>query len=439
MKTKIERIAAKARSDKHQRFTSLAHHITPTLLWECLNEIPYDTSVGIDKINLKQAKSTFSDWSAEVLKQIHQGGYKPPTARRVYIPKPGRSEKRPLNIPTIIDRTVQRAVSKILTCIYEADFLPSSFGGRPQVGAHHAIATLRNAIECQNITWLYEVDLKSFFCSLNHGWIEQFIDLRVGDPRIVRLIKRWIRTGHMEDGKRVPATEGTAQGGPISVLLSNVYLHYALDLWVEKVVKPRLKGRVYYIRYLDDFVLGFQLEEDAKRFEKALPNRLARFSLEIQPTKTRLIPFGRWALKHAERTSTRMQTFYFLGFTFYNNRNRKGRYVLGMKTERSRFKRSCAKIKEITRLNRHKPLQEQIYRINSFLLGTYHYYGVTGNSEALQRLHYYATRQWRKALSSRSQSGRLNWDKFRKILSIFPLRRPKIYMPHQKLADMVLL
>jgi len=230
--------------------------------------------------------------------------------------------------------------------------------------------------------WVYEIDLKNFFGSLNHGWIEQFIDLRVGDPRIVRLIKRWIRTGHMENGKRIPSTEGTAQGGPISVLLSNIYLHYVLDLWVEKFVKPRMKGRVYYVRYLDDFVLAFQGEEDAKRFEQVLPKRLERFFLELQPAKTWLIPFGRWAMKQAQRTQTRMQTFYFMGFTFYNNRTKTGRYRLGMKTERSRFQRSCAIIKEITRTNRHMPLQVQIYRINSFLLGTYHYYGVTGNGDA---------------------------------------------------------
>ena len=218
-----------------------------------------------------------------------------------------------------------------------------------------------------------------------------------------------------------------------------LHLHYVLDLWVEKVVKPRMKGRVYYVRYLDDFVLAFQGEEDAKRFEQVLPKRLERFFLELQPAKTRLIPFGRWAMKQAQRTQTRMQTFYFLGFTFYNNRTKTGRYRLGMKTERSRFQRSCAIIKEITRTNRHMPLQVQIYRINSFLLGTYHYYGVTGNGDALKRLHYYATKQWRKALSSRSQSGRLNSEKYRKILSIFPLRRPKIYFPHAKLAEMVLL
>ncbi|MEJ2743883.1 MAG: reverse transcriptase domain-containing protein [Gammaproteobacteria bacterium] len=439
MTTTFERIAAKARGDKTMRFTSLCHHITPALLWESLNEIPYDTSAGVDRINLKQAKKTFPQWSQEVISQIHRGGYRPAAARRVYIPKPGKVEKRPLNVPTVIDRAIQRSVNKVLNNIYEADFLACSFGGRPERNAHQALATIKHAIDQKGVNWVYEADLKNFFGSLNHGWVEQFIDLRVGDPRLIRLIKRWLRAGHLEGGKRIPAQQGAAQGGPISVLLSNLYLHYVLDLWIEKVVKPRLKGRVYYVRYLDDFILGFQYETDAKRFESALIKRLERFSLALEPSKTRFIAVGRHARNKARREGKPMQTFYFLGFTLYNTRSRTGLYVIGMKTEKSRLKRGIEKLKATMKAIRHKPLETQIKSINSFLTGSYCYYGVMGNMDSLQRLYYTTLKQWKKTLSTRSQSGRLNWEKFRKILSVYPIRRPRIYIGYKQLEQLVLL
>lgn len=374
-----------------------------------------------------------------MISAIHRGGYQPPPARRVYIPKPGKAEKRPLNVPTVMDRALQRSVSKILTNIFEADFMKSSFGGRPKLGAHHAIATIREAIVMHNVNWVYEADLKNFFGSLNHGWVKQFIDLRVGDPRITKLIKRWLRAGHIEDGKHIHAEHGAAQGGPISVLISNIYLHYVLDLWVEKVVKPKLKGKVYYVRYLDDFVLGFQLEEDALRFQHVLTKRLEKFSLELEPSKTRLILFGKYARKMAKSSGQVMQTFYFLGFTFYNQSTRKGKYALGMKTEKSRLQRSMAKLKVIMSRNRHKPLKEQILSINQFLTGSFCYYGVMGNYTALRNLYYYTIKQWRKSLSSRSQSGRINWEKYRKILKYHPIQKPFIRVGYRQMVDMALL
>ena len=439
MKTGLERIAAKARRHPSQRFTSLAHHITAQLLWESLNEIPYNSSAGIDKISVKEAKRTFAQWSKAVLKHIHDGGYRPPPARRVYIPKPGKAEKRPLNVPTVIDRALQRSVSKILTGIYEADFQKSSFGGRPILSAHHAIATVKTAIEERDTHWVYEADLKSFFCSLNHGWVEQFIDLRVGDPRITKLIKRWLKAGHMENSKVVQAQKGAAQGGPISVLISNIYLHYVLDLWIEKKVKPQMKGALNYVRYLDDFLLCFQYEEDALRFQRVLVKRLDKFSLELESSKTCLVRFGRSARGWSRRNNQKMQTLYFLGFTFYNGVSRKGRYSVGLKTEKSRYRRSVMKLKAIINRQRHKPLAQQILSINQFLTGSFAYYGVVGNYVSLQNLRYNAIKQWRKALSSRSQSGRVNWEKFNKILKYHPIRRPFIQVGFQDIRRMALL
>ena len=439
MKTKLERIAAKARSNKRQRFTSLAHHITPQLLSESLSEIPYNTSAGIDRIDIKKALEKFSPWSQEVIKQMHQFGYRPPAARRVYIPKPGKMEKRPLNVPTVFDRTLQRSVSKLLTEIYEADFLDCSFGGRPKRNAHQAIATVKKAIMARRVNFVYEADLKNFFGSLNHGWVERFIDLRVGDPRITTLIKRWLKAGHMENSQHEVSTVGAAQGGPISVLLSNIYLHYVLDLWIEKVVKPKLSGEVYYVRYLDDFILCFEKKIDAERFERVLVRRLEKFSLELEPSKTRLIEFGRFANERVQRRKQKMQTFYFLGFTFFNSRAGNGGYALGIKTEKTRLKRSIAKLKQIICAKRHKPLLEQNLSINQFMTGTYCYYGIMGNIESLRQLYYYAIKQWRKSLSSRSQSGRVNWEKYRKILHHYPIRRPRIFIGYKQLYQMALL
>lgn len=439
MKTKLERIAAKARSNKRQRFTSLAHHITPQLLGESLSEIPYNTGAGIDRIDIKKAQEKFSLWSQEVIKQIHQFGYRPPAARRVYIPKPGKVEKRPLNVPTVFDRTLQRSVSKLLTEIYETDFLDCSFGGRPKRNAHQAIATVKKAIMARRVNFVYEADLKNFFGSLNHGWVERFIDLRVGDPRITTLIKRWLKAGHMENGQHEVSTVGAAQGGPISVLLSNIYLHYVLDLWIEKVVKPKLLGEVCYVRYLDDFILCFEKKIDAERFERVLIKRLAKFSLELEPSKTRLIEFGRFANERVKRRNEKVQTFYFLGFTFFNSRAGNGGYALGIKTEKTRLKRSIAKLKQIISAKRHKPLLEQNLSINQFMTGTYCYYGIMGNIESLRQLYYYAIKQWRKSLSSRSQSGKVNWEKYRKILHHYPIRRPRIFVGYKQLYQMALL
>lgn len=439
VKTKLDQIAAKARNEKKLQFTSLAHHITEQLLWESLLEIPKKTSSGMDGIDVEEAKSTFPVWSKNLLKQLHSKGYQPPSARRVYIPKPGKLEKRPINVPTVIDRVLQRSVSKVLMLIYEQDFLTSSFGGRPKLGAHKALATVRTVIERKNVNFVFEADLKNFFGSLNHGWVEQFLDLRVADPRIVILIRRWLKAGHMEDGVRNISNEGAPQGGSISVLISNIYLHYVLDLWIERVVKPKLKGNVHYVRYLDDFVLCFEYEEDMIRFEKALPKRLGKFDLDLEPSKTRSLPFGRSALFRAKSVGGKMTTFYFLGFTFYNSKTSRGSYKVELKTEKTRLKRSMQKLKQMLNKCRHLPIQYQQLRINQFLTGTYNYYGLAGNYEALRSIYYYAIKQWRKALSSRSHSGRMNWEKYRKILHYFKLRKPKIVVKYSDYKRLVVL
>ena len=295
----------------------------------------------------------------------------------------------------------------MLSAIYEQDFLPCSFGGRPGRGAHHALATLNEVIAVRKVGWVLEADLKNFFGSLGHDWLLQFVQHRVGDPRLISLIRRWLKAGVLEEGVVTPSEMGTPQGGSISVLLSNVYLHYALDLWFERVAKPRLRGEAYLVRYIDDFVVCFQFREDALRFQEALRKRLGKFGLMLEPTKTKLVEFGRFAHRHASRHGRkRPETIYFMGFTLYCTRNLKGNFKVGMRTEKSRLRRSLMSLCDQMRQTRHRPIQEQVDALNLTLRGHYAYYGVAGNIRALQRVHRFVERYWRKMLCSRSWAGR---------------------------------
>jgi RNA-directed DNA polymerase len=240
METGLEHIAAKARCEPKLRFTSLAHHITRDRVQRNLSRISNRSAVGVDGQTAEAAKESFGEWIEPMLQSIHRQGYRAPAVRRVYIPKPGKTEKRPLGVPTVSDRALQRSTAEVLSAIYEQDFLPCSFGGRPKLSAHHALSTLNEAIAGGRTSWVLEADLKNYFGSLSHEWMLRFVEHRVGDPRLISLIRRWLKAGVLEDGAVHPSDEGTPQGGSISVLLSNVYLHYVLDLWFERIVKPRL-------------------------------------------------------------------------------------------------------------------------------------------------------------------------------------------------------
>ena len=415
MQTGLERIAEKARKETKLLFTSVAHHLTKELIWESLCHIPKGSAPGVDGQSVDNAKENFGVWSGEMLTAIHRCGYKAPAIRRVYIPKPGKAEKRPIGIPPIADRALQRSVAKVLSAIYEADFLKCSFGGRPGIGAHNALCTFNEVIAGKKVSWVLECDLKNFFGSLDHGWLIRFVNHRVGDPRIICLIRRWLKAGIMEDGCIRENTDGTPQGGSISVLLSNIYLHYALDLWFERVVKPRIEGEVYLIRYLDDFVVCFQYRADALRFREVLEGRLQKFLLSLEPTKTKLVEFGRFATRHAKERGKRMETISFLGFTHFCTTNQKGNFMVGRKTEKSRQRRCFDNLSKMMQFDRHKPLGEQAQGINQILQGYYAYYGMGGNLISLQRIYRFAERYWRKMLSSRSQRGRITWEVFHKI------------------------
>ena len=434
MTTGLERIAARARCEPKLRFTSLAHHITKERVWENLCQIATDSAPGVDGQTVPEAKESFEVWIEAMLQSVHRQGYPAPNIRRVYIPKPGKQEKRPLGVPCVADRALQRSAAQVLSAIYEQDFLSCSFGGRPGRGAHQALASLHEVISGRKVEWVLEADLKNFFGSLSHEWMLRFVEHRVGDPRLISLIRHWLKASILEDGEVHANEEGTPQGGSISVLLSNVYLHYVLDLWFERVVKPRLRGEAYMVRYLDDFVLCFQYRADALRVQKALCQRLGKFGLTLESSKTKLVEFGRFAQRHAsKRGRKRPETIYFLGFTLYCTRNRKGNFRVGLRTEKSRLRRALMRLQDQMRRMRHLSIREQTECLNQMLRGHYAYYGIAGNIRALQRVHRAVERYWRKMLSSRSWHGQVWWKQFQQIKARFPLLRPKLYLRYSEL------
>ncbi|MGP4082593.1 group II intron reverse transcriptase/maturase [Pseudalkalibacillus sp. R45] len=439
MITGLERIAAKANNETKVQFTSLAHHISKDLVRGSLEHMPKDTSAGIDGITRDMAIHDFENWIQDMMNSIHRMSYKPPEVRRVWIPKPGKTEKRPIGVPCVADRALQRSTSTVLSAIYEQDFLNCSFGGRPKRGAHNALATLDEIISGKKVSWVLEADLKNFFGTLDHKWIIKFVEHRIADPRIISLIKRWLKAGVLEEGKVYTSETGTPQGGSISVLLSNIYLHYVLDLWFEKAIKPKLNGEAYLVRYIDDFVVCFQFRSDAIRFHKVLKKRLNKFSLELEPNKTRLVEFGRFASKHSKRRNNKLETFYFLGFTHFCTRNRKGNFMVGRKTEKTRFRRSLSKLKDTLRKIRHWPVKDQAQILNQILRGHYNYYGLAGNLKSLCKIYCRTELYWRKMLSSRSQKSHVTWRKFQKTKSAFPLERPKLSIPYKDLKKYVML
>ena len=440
MSTGLERIAARARSEPKLRFTSLGHHVTRERIWKNLCQIPASSAPGCDGQTVAEAKEEFGVWIEPMVRSMHRRGYHPPPIRRAYIPKPGRREKRPLGVPTVTDRALQRSVGQVLSAIYEQDFLVCSFGGRPGLGAHHALATLNEIIAGCKVSWVLEADLKEFFGSLDHRWLLRFVEHRVGDPRIISLIRRWLKAGVLEDGRLQESTEGTPQGSSISVLLSNLYLHYVLDLWFERVVKPRLCGEAYLVRYIDDFVLCFQYRSDAQRVQDVLKRRLKRFGLILEPSKTKLVEFGRFAQRDAQRRGRkRPETIYFLGFTLYCTRNRQGNYRVGLRTEKSRLRRSLAQLRDLMRRMCHLPIREQVINLNRVLRGHYGYYGIAGNFRALERVYRAVERYWRKMLCRRSRKGAVSWDVFYRIKQRFPLKRPKLSLPFSKLQRLAVL
>ncbi len=425
--TKQERIAELAEQSPQMAITSLAYLMDIDWLKEAYRRTRKDGAVGVDGVSADEYEQDLEGNLQRLLDRAKSGTYHAPPVRRVHIPKGGSStETRPLGIPTLEDKVLQRAVVMLLEPIYEHDFLDCSYGFRPGRSAHQALQSFRSQIMNCRGGWVLEVDIRKFFDNLDHGHLREFLRLRVRDGVLLHLIDKWLKAGVMEDGSVSYPDAGTPQGGVISPLLSNVFLHYVLDLWFEQDVEPRMRHRAFLIRYADDFVIGFRDQRDAQRVMDVIPKRFGRYGLTVHPTKTKLVPFRppSSGTRDGNRPrDDRSGTFDLLGFTHYWDRSRRGHWVVKLKTAADRFSRAVRSIDSWCRDNRHISIDEQQQKLNAKLRGHYAYYGVTGNSGALSRFLCEVERRWRKWLYRRSRSRTITWSRFRQLIQRYRLAR----------------
>jgi RNA-directed DNA polymerase len=426
--TRQQRIAELAKQAPQMGFTSLNHHLDLIWLIAASNRTRMDGAPGVDGQTGDDYGLSLLDNLTSLLDRAKSGAYVAPPVRRVHIPKGTGTETRPLGIPTLEDKILQRAVVMALEPIYEQDFLDCSYGFRPGRSAHMALQALWQQVMDLGGCWLVEVDIRKFYDSLDHAHLRTLLRQRVRDGVLLRLVDKWLKAGVLEDGDLSYPEAGAPQGGVISPLLANVFLHYVLDVWFEQEVKPCLKGRAFLVRYADDFVMGFACGEDARRVLAVLPKRLGKYGLTIHPDKTRLVPFvrpGRRPSAAGSGSGVQPESFDFLGFTHYWSRSKRGNWVVKRKTADSRLRRAIKKIADWCRLNRHTPLREQYEALTRKLRGHYQYYGVIGNLCCLQRFYYAVVCLWRKWLSRRQRRGQCPWSRFLGMLRIFVLPRPR--------------
>lgn len=419
MYTKQLRIAALAERFPQRAFTSLAHNIDAQWLKTAYLMTRRDGAVGIDGQTADDFVRDFEANIQRLLEEAKSGRYRAPPVRRVHIPKGDGRTTRPIGIPTFEDKVLQRAVVALLEPLYEHDFRDVSYGFRPGRSAHQAIKTVWDGLSSMGGGWVIDLDIQAFFDTIDHQHLRAFLQQRVKDGVILRLIGKWLKAGVMEAGQWQRGKVGSPQGGVISPMLANVYLHYVLDEWFEKDVKPRLRGRAFSVRFADDAVLAFSNEADARKVLEVLPKRFARFGLTLHPAKTRLVRFR----PHREQ---RAETFDFLGFTHYWGKSRRGRWIIKQKTAKDRFRRALRHISLWCRANRHLPLQVQHRHLCRKVQGHFAYYGICNNGRALQVFRFRVIWYWIKWLSRRSQKGWITWEKAGQLLARLPLPRARV-------------
>ena len=419
----LQRIRYLAQTEPELVFTSLAHRIDLHLLEESLKSIRKDAASGVDKVTVRDYVANLEANLYNLHQRLRRGQYVAQPVKRVWIDKEG-GKKRPIGIPVLEDKIVQRAVATILMTIYEVDFYDFSYGFREGRGAHTAIEAVWQNCQKLNIQWVVDADVSGYFDNISHRLLREFVKRRVNDGGIIRLIGKWLNAGVMEEEIVTTPSKGTPQGGVISPVLANVFLHYVLDEWFVKEVRPRLSGRCFLVRYADDFIVGFESERDARRFMEVLPKRFERFELEIHPEKSKLVDFrptGKGEKGDHEKT------FDFLGFTHYRGKSRKGNWIVKRKTISKRMRRFMSGIWEWCRKNRHKPIAQQHVSLTQKLRGYYQYYGIIGNYKALRQVLWWTERAWQFWLNRRTHKGKMNWEKYkRSILGKMPLPRPRI-------------
>ena len=428
MGTKLERISQLSKENPDMVFTSVWHIINIDLLKECHKEMDGKKAVGIDGVTKGEYEKNLEENLTNLVERLKNRSYKPKPARRVDIPK-GKGKTRPLSIYCYEDKLIQEALRRVLEAVFEPHFYDEMMGFRPNKGCHTAIRHLNTMLEMRNTNWVLDADIKGFFDHLDHEWIIKFVESRIKDPNIIRLIKRYLKGGIIKDFAYEDTEEGSGQGSVCSPILANIYMHYILVWWFEECIVPKLKGYGGLVVYADYFVVCFQYKEEAELFYELLKKRMKIFGLEMEESKTRLIEFGRMAEQNRKaRGERKPETFEFLGFTHYCSKSRRGWFRVKRKTSKKKFAKKCRELSQTMRAMRTWRLTDIFRKTNQILVGYYHYYGITDNGKSLQRMKRKVENLLFYWLNHRSQKRSYNWDGFLELLKAFPLAKPKIYV-----------
>jgi RNA-directed DNA polymerase len=425
----LDGVRQKARDNKQEQFTALLHHLTVDLLRESFYALKRHAATGVDGVSWQQYEQGLEARLIELHGQVHRGAYRAQASRRVYIPK-ADGRQRPLGVASLEDKIVQQAITTILNQIYEVDFRGFSYGFRPGRSPHQALDALSVGIYRKRVNWILDADIRGFFDHLSHEWMMKFVEHRVADTRILRLIRKWLKAGVSEEGRWHETTAGTPQGAVISPLLANVYLHYAFDLWVEAWRRKIASGDMIFVRYADDLVVGFEQREDAERFLREFQERLAGFALELHPEKTRLIEFGRFAqVNRQQRGEGKPEAFTFLGFTHYCSTDTKGHFAVRRRTVPQRMRTTLHAIKAKLRQRMHEPVNAVGVWLKRVVSGYYRYHALPDNQRALWRFRDRLCDLWRSMLGRRSQRSRPSWKRIRPAFERW-IPRPEILHPY---------
>jgi len=424
----LERIRRTARQRKKEKFTALFHHLSTDLLENAFDELKEDAAAGVDGLTWKEYDADLARNLEALHVRLHRGVYRALPSRRAYIPKPD-GRQRPLAVAALEDKIVQRATVAVLNAIYEEDFLGFSYGFRPGRGTHDALDALCVGINSKKVNFILDADIQSFFDEVSQDWLLRFVEHRIGDPRVIRLIRKWLKAGVLEDGVVMISDRGTGQGSVISPLIANVYLHYVIDLWAERWRRRETTGDMIIVRYADDIIVGFEHETDARRFLDAMRERLEKFALSLHPDKTRLIEFGRFAAnRRVRRGLGKPESFNFLGFTFICGKSRRGTFLLKRQTRRDRMRAKLRAIKQEMRRRMHQPIPIQGKWLGRVVSGYFNYHAVPTNSRALHAFRHAVAEYWHRSLRRRSQKDGMTWERFTRLANDW-LPKPQILHP----------
>ncbi len=413
----LDRVREVARKDKEARFTALLHHVDLPRLWAAYVAINPKAAPGVDQVTWDAYGENLRENLEDLLARVHSGAYRASPSRRAYIPKPD-GRQRPLGIATLEDKILQRALVEVLNAIYEEDFLGFSYGFRPGRSPHDALDALATGILRKKVNWVLDADISDFFSKLDRTWLQKFLEHRIADKRVLRLIQKWLNAGVVENGKWLDPVEGAPQGASVSPLLANVYLHYVFDRWARQWRKRHARGDLIVVRFADDFIVGFEHLGDAKQFLRDLRERIAKFNLELHPDKTRLIEFGRFAAeRRAARGAGKPEAFDFLGFTHICGKGKNGSFWLRRQTIKKRLRAKLKQVKDQLKRRRHWPIPDQGRWLRSVVQGHLNYYAVPGNSRAISAFRRQLGRLWLSALRRRSQRHRVTWERMRRLIT----------------------